>query len=735
VAKVSMAAASLVYMYSGLIDYANAWSYSYLHRKVVNYCKQQLMEIDVCAQLHDRTNGNGAEETKRRFHESLNRTLTDSLRRSAAIHTVLGGSSSMTHLTLQEGSNGNRNNNNKNGTSPLVLSPISKRKSKTTAKKTSSGKRPMSAQMQALINDPFPQVKHNTKWIGSPSSDRGLTYSSSANHFITNIQEIPRKVPPVPESSIVLEMRQIEKQKRQHKHGGRQNSNKRPTSSVNPRLRPIEQYHDRRPKTAPTAEGKSWALTKKLDSMMGLDTGRSNNSNNSSIDGGEQDGYYNDDFEAAPGVVSMRPKTAPYKSGRQRGGGPSNQARARPKTSGYRDVRGRPLSRRGISRSGSRQRSKSRRGRQRKRGQTAGPRLKKEKNYGRIKHTNAWVGSPSTFRHLSYSSTSNRTIHNVQSIPRQVPRIPGERDDDNIVFPETSLLLSQPSDVTSLPSQIDAISVKKPNYVVATNPHSQRTGGGYIVGLNNGNEDSTDRVEQDTSAVQQQQQQQQQNKKKKNEKWLGSPSSKLPFTFSRTANKHFTQLQMWPQYDATLDPGCSYTKSKLFQKFQRGYEAAEHEEKTKKIVQRHQEMRTKQKGAFSAAVAMTEHELPNEVDDHIATLFQQITSKLYSCWKNQRGQMMHYPSICHGLSSKHGFLNQDDVYSSLLAVGVELTPSEYEMLLRVLLPTNKKGQYSTQKIVDLIMSGRTLLAEEDGEEGGGEAVRPTSPHQGLVVNV
>jgi hypothetical protein len=57
------------------------------------------------------------------------------------------------------------------------------------------------------------------------------------------------------------------------------------------------------------------------------------------------------------------------------------------------------------------------------------------------------------------------------------------------------------------------------------------------------------------------------------------------------------------------------------------------------------------------------------------------------------------------------------------------------MLLRVLLPTNKKGQYSTQKIVDLIMSGRTLLAEEDGEEGGGEAVRPTSPHQGLVVNV
>ena len=243
--------------------------------------------------------------------------------------------------------------------------------------------------------------------------------------------------------------------------------------------------------------------------------------------------------------------------------------------------------------------------------------------------------------------------------------------------------------------------------------------------------------------------------------WVGSPSSKLPFTFSRTANKHFTQKQQWPQYDGTKDLGCAFTHRPLFLKFQKQQLQAEHEEKNKNIVLRHKEMKQKQRGALAAAIAMTENNLPTEVDHEISLLFQQISNKLFIAWKDRRGQMMNYPSICNGLSSgkskgrrsrndqndrDSSYLSETDLYSSLLAVGIELNGNEFVMFCRVLLPTNSNGEYKTSKVCDLLMSGRKLLAEEEKNDtnvkeanvdrgGTSKSRRPMSPHQGTVIDV
>ena len=45
-AKVSLASASLVYMYIGLLEYADAWQQSAADRKVVDFTKKKLFEVD-----------------------------------------------------------------------------------------------------------------------------------------------------------------------------------------------------------------------------------------------------------------------------------------------------------------------------------------------------------------------------------------------------------------------------------------------------------------------------------------------------------------------------------------------------------------------------------------------------------------------------------------------------------------------------------------------------------------
>ena len=187
------------------------------------------------------------ETIKHAFREQLTFRLTSALRRSAAIHTVLGGSVSSLPM----------DNSDLRASKNLLGSVGSDARHSTSRVQRKTFR-------QKLIENPFPKVKHTQKWCGSPSSNKGLTYSSSSNHFIINIQEIPRKVPPIPESSIILRI--SPKSTRQ--------------------LRPIT-ANRRRPKTAPTTEGNSnntstWEMT-----TQQVEEGNASSS-----------AYYADDFEA-----------------------------------------------------------------------------------------------------------------------------------------------------------------------------------------------------------------------------------------------------------------------------------------------------------------------------------------------------------------------------------------------------------------------------------------------------
>jgi hypothetical protein len=157
----------------------------------------------------------------------------------------------------------------------------------------------------------------------------------------------------------------------------------------------------------------------------------------------------------------------------------------------------------------------------------------------------------------------------------------------------------------------------------------------------------------------------------------------------------------------------------------------ERAEKMKLIEQRHCEMRKRQRGAMSAAVAMAERELPEEVDGEIELIFLGITEKLFHSWKDRRGQMMKFPSICEGLA-KNGFLNERDMVASLDAVGIELTTAEFSMFCRVLSPKNGNGDYSCLKICDVIMSGKKMQEVEDDVTE--EEMRPLVG-SGIVLNL
>ena len=177
-AKVSLASASLVYMYIGLLEYADAWQQSAADRKVVDFTKKKLFEVDQLSRSKKLFESNqDADNVQHMFRQQLTTNLTSALRRSAAIHTVLSGSSLL-------GSSPN-SANNANG----------KRKNKSKNQNLNRAKMTM---REKLIENPFPRVRHKKGWKGSPSSNRGISFSSSANHFIINIQEIPRSLPKIP---------------------------------------------------------------------------------------------------------------------------------------------------------------------------------------------------------------------------------------------------------------------------------------------------------------------------------------------------------------------------------------------------------------------------------------------------------------------------------------------------------------------------------------------------------
>ena len=53
--KVSMAAASLVYLYQGLLEYAGAWYESTPHRRVVEYARIKIQDIDIEINVNSHT--------------------------------------------------------------------------------------------------------------------------------------------------------------------------------------------------------------------------------------------------------------------------------------------------------------------------------------------------------------------------------------------------------------------------------------------------------------------------------------------------------------------------------------------------------------------------------------------------------------------------------------------------------------------------------------------------------
>ena len=127
-------------------------------------------------------------------------------------------------------------------------------------------------------------------------------------------------------------------------------------------------------------------------------------------------------------------------------------------------------------------------------------------------------------------------INNIQAIPKHPPRIPGE----DIGKPETEFSIAASTTISSIPSQLEHVN------------KNLRTGGGYkllpVTTVSTGDLTATTtspsqpRLSSSQRAL-------------LNKDWLGSPSSKLPFTFSRTANALFKQLQQWPNYNAEKDDG------------------------------------------------------------------------------------------------------------------------------------------------------------------------------------
>ena len=134
---------------------------------------------------------------------------------------------------------------------------------------------------EKLIENPFPRVRHKKGWKGSPSSNRGISFSSSANHFIINIQEIPRSLPKIPPFLYTLPENEQKKNNLRPltSNGFRNNSSIKAAQLA-------AMHNRRRPNTAPVAQDETkWALTKNNSNNNG-----NNNNNNNSTD--ESTGKY-----------------------------------------------------------------------------------------------------------------------------------------------------------------------------------------------------------------------------------------------------------------------------------------------------------------------------------------------------------------------------------------------------------------------------------------------------------
>ena len=690
-ASVSMAAASLSYMYSGLVEYADIWRRSYEHRRVTDLALRKIREIDRITKSIEATTGPSAAQSAELFREQYKQQLTSALRRSAALHTVLGSSvSSLPGSEIDK-------------SSLMVDSSL-----KTSLSADASELRPYSAnadvkelsaserrrmKREALIKDPFPKVKHDAPWQGSPSSFKHLTYSSSSNHFIVNLQEVPRHAPPLPGTSHT----NLKKSRKKRIRRKRKIKSARNLPRRTKELSPLQVRNGKRGGDAQEPQVSTLSL--------------------------EDDDYYADDFDAgSPGAgpdKEKRPGTAPQqakKSTIAKQVITMSSRQSNTKASKLNRSKSSPMI---LSKKFRSKKSKSNRLRARARPE--------------------WVGSPSTYYELTYSSTSNRTIVNIQAIPSKPPRILGIEPDvsapqkSQISNSESAMLsfdgegssvdeFSSVSCTTSLPSKVsDILGQSKSSTSVLPGKIFQDDGGPDTLTdskINHGKYPRKDFSSQGLG----------------HPKWVGSPSSRLPFTFSRTANRHFTQKQMWPQYDATKDPGCAFTKTLQFRKFSRKQERNREREILDVVDERHRKLRIKQRGALAAAVAMTEAELPTDVDDQVSRTFDQISEKIYTSWRDRRGLMMTFPDVIKGFQkSKHrrnisnvtrieqgSYISEEDLNSAMHCIGLKLSEEEFQMFCCLLYPKSRDGQYNCLKAIDLVMAGDNLLSSMGyaGEETG-----------------
>lgn len=128
-------------------------------------------------------------------------------------------------------------------------------------------------------------------------------------------------------------------------------------------------------------------------------------------------------------------------------------------------------------------------------------------------------------------------------------------------------------------------------------------------------------------------------------------------------------------------------------------------------------MQQKQRGALRAAVAMTEAELPNQVDEEVGALFLKIAEKLYQCWSKSPANMSSIASMLADADRRgSGFLSDRRIFSILGDIGLSFTIAERDMFLKLLLPKSSRGMYSIAKVSELVMHGRSI--------GAGAGVHP-----------
>ena len=208
---------------------------------------------------------------------------------------------------------------------------------------------------------------------------------------------------------------------------------------------------------------------------------------------------------------------------------------------------------------------------------------------------------------------------------------------------------------------------------------------------------------------------------KHDEKWKGSPSSTLPFTYSRTANKHWRNKQMWPHYSAAADVNCAVTQTKRFKRFYAKQRKREVDEVKLKIAMRHAELRQKQRGALTAAIEMTQQRLPNKLDAELEALLTGIIGKLYAVWSQDPNSLYSLPSTFEAFDKKEtGLLPQGDIISALQMIGVYLEPNESQLLLSILPvraeDANHENHFGYGELVEMLLSW--LKSKENTQNSG-----------------